>query len=149
MRRLCIGIAVAVMGVLLVPGVAGSAAKGKKRAVDITVKAAVVDSANGSNTVAGVLSGKPTGSGAVVYKTRSSGSDIAATYKAFYAKGTLRGTVLTTPTPQPDGSVSFNGKLQIKGGTGKYRGAKGKDLTVTGTLANNRITFHITGSVRY
>src|SRR3954454_2597575 len=101
MRRLCIGIAVVVMGVLLMPGVADSAAK-KKRAVDITVKAAVVDSANGVNTVAGALSGKPFGSGAVVYKSRSSGSDVAATYKAFYAKGTLRGTSLLTPTPQPD-----------------------------------------------
>ena len=90
MRRLCIGIAVVVMGVLLMPGVADSAAE-KKRAVDITVKAAVVDSANGVNTVAGALSGKPFGSGAVVYKSRTSGSDIAATYKAFYAKGTLRG----------------------------------------------------------
>ena len=147
MRRLCIGIAVVVMGVLLMPGVADSAAK--KRAVDITVKAAVVDSANGVNTVAGALSGKPFGSGAVVYKSRSSGSDIAATYKAFYAKGTLRGTSLLTPTPQPDGSISFNGKLQVKGGTGRYRGAEGKDLKVTGTLANNLIRFHITGSVRY
>ena len=148
MRRLCIGIAVVVMGMLLMPGVAGSAAK-KKRAVDITVKAAVVDSANGVNTVAGALSGEPFGSGAVVYKSRASGSDIAATYKAFYAKGTLRGTSLLTPTPQPDGSISFNGKLQVKGGTGTYRGAEGKDLKVTGTLANNLIRFHITGSVRY
>jgi hypothetical protein len=147
MRRLCIGIAVVVMGVLLMPGVADSAAK--KRAVDITVKAAVVDSANGVNTVAGTLSGKPFGSGAVVYKSRLSGSDIAATYKAFYAKGTLRGTSLLTPTPQPDGSISFAGNLQVKGGTGKYHDATGKDLKVTGTLANNLIRFHITGSVRY
>jgi hypothetical protein len=148
MRRICAGIVVAVVGVLLVPGVAGSAAK-KKRAVDITVKAAVVDSANGVNTVAGALSGKPFGAGAVVYQSRPSGSDIAATYKAFYEKGTVRGTSVLTPTPQPDGTIAFAGALQVKGGTGKYRGAKGKDLKVTGTLANNVITFHITGSIRY
>jgi hypothetical protein len=148
MRWLRIGIAVVVTGVLLTPGVAGSAAK-TKRAVDITVKAAVVDSANGVNTVAGALSGKPFGSGAVVYKSRPSGSAIAATFKAFYAKGTLRGTSLLTPTSQPDGSISFNGTLQVKGGTGKYRDAEGKDLKVTGTLTNNRISFRITGGVRY
>ena len=148
MRRLTIGIAAVVMGVLLMPWVAGSAAK-RKRTVDITVNAAVVDRANGVNTVAGALSGKPFGPGAVVYKSRTSGSDIAATYKAFYAKGTVRGTSLLTPTPQPDGSISFKGKLEVKSGTGKYRGATGKDLKVTGTLADNRIRFHITGSVRY
>ena len=54
-----------------------------------------------------------------------------------------------TATPQPDGTTSFDGTLQIAGGSGKYRGAKGKDLKVTGTLANNVFTFRITGSVRY
>ena len=70
MRRLYILIAVAVVGVLLVPGVAGSAAK-KKRAVDVTAKAAIVAQAGGVNTVAGSLTGKPAGPGAVVYKARA------------------------------------------------------------------------------
>jgi hypothetical protein len=148
MRRLCIGIAVVVVGVLLVPGVADSAAK-KKHKVDVSVKAAVVGTSGNSNIVAGTLSGPPAGAGAVVYRSTPSGSDVAARYTAFYKRGTLRGTSLLTATPQPDGSVSFSGTLQIKGGTGRYRGAKGKDLKVTGTLANNVITFHITGSVRY
>jgi hypothetical protein len=148
MRRLCTAIAVAVMGVLLVPGVASSVAK-KKHKVDVSVRAAVVGTSGNSNIVAGTLSGPPAGAGAVVYRSTPSGSDIAAKYTAFYKKGTLRGTSLLTPAPQPDGSVSFSGTLQIKGGTGRYRGAKGKDLKVTGTLANNIITFHITGSVRY
>jgi hypothetical protein len=148
MRRLCIGIAVAVVGVLLVPGVAGSAAK-KKHKVDVSVRAAVVGTSGDSNIVAGTLSGPPAGAGAVVYRSTPSGSDIAAKYTAFYKRGTLRGTSLLTPAAQPDGTVSFSGTLQIKGGTGRYRGAKGKDLKVTGALANNVITFHITGSVRY
>ena len=148
MRRLCIGIAVAVVGVLLVPGVANSAAK-KKHKVDVSVRAAVVGTSGNSNIVAGELSGPPTGAGAVVYRSTPSGSDIAAKYTAFYKRGTLRGTSLLTPAAQPDGTVSFSGTLQIKSGTGKYRGAKGKDLKVTGALANNVITFHITGSVRY
>ena len=148
MRRLCIGIAVVVVGVLLVPGVADSAAK-KKHKVDVSVKAAVVGTSGNSNIVAGTLSGPPAGAGAVGYRSTPSGSDIAARYTAFYKRGTLRGTSLLTATAQPDGSVAFSGTLQIKGGSGRYRGAKGKDLKVTGTLANNVITFHITGSVRY
>jgi hypothetical protein len=148
MRRLCIGIAVVVVGVLVVPGVADSAAK-KKRKVDVSVRAAVVGTSGNSNTVAGTLSGPPTGAGAVVYRTTPSGSNTAAKYTAFYKRGTLRGTSLLTATAQPDGTVSFSGTLQIRGGTGRYRGARGKDLKVTGALANNVLTFHITGSVRY
>ena len=151
-RRLYIAIAVAVVA-LLVPGLAGAAnpaaAAKKKHKVDIAVKAAVVGSSGTSNTVAGTLSGKPTGAGAVVYKTRPSGSDLAATYTAFFAAGTLRGTTLVTPTPQPDGTTSFTGTLQIKSGTGRFRGATGKDLKITGTLANNILSFKITGSARY
>ena len=146
-RRLYIAIAVGVVA-LLVPGLAAAAAK-KKHKVDITVHAAVVGSSGNSNTVAGTLSGPPQGSGAVVYKTKPAGSDLAATYVAFYERGTIRGTTLVTPAAQPDGTTSFTGKLQIKSGTGRYRGAKGKDLKITGSLANNILTFHITGTVRY
>ena len=148
MRRLCIGIAVAVVGVLFVPGVAGSAAK-KKHKVDIAVSAAIVGSSGNSNTVAGALSGKPVGQGAVVYRTKPSGSDLAATYTAFAKAGTLRGTTLVTPAAQPDGTTTFTGTLQVKGGTGRYRGAKGRNLKLVGTLANNILRFQITGTVRY
>jgi hypothetical protein len=146
-RGLHIVIFVAVVA-LLVPGLAGAAAK-KKHKTDITVHAAVVGTSGNSNTVAGTLSGPPQGNGAVVYKTKPAGSDLAATYVAYYKRGTIRGTTLVTPAPQPDGTTSFTGTLQIKGGTGRYRGAKGKDLKIVGTLANNILTFHITGSVRY
>ena len=151
-RRIHIGIALVVVVALLVPGLAGAAnpapAK-KKRKADITVKAAVIGTSGNSNIVAGTLSGPPQGTGAVVYKTTPAGSDLAATYVAYYEHGTIRGTTLVTPAPQPDGTTSFTGTLQIKGGTGRYRGAKGKDLKIVGTLANNILTFHITGTVRY
>jgi hypothetical protein len=146
-RLLHIAIAVAVVA-LLVPGLAGAAAK-KKHKVDIAVKAAIVGTSGGGNVVAGALSGTPNGNGAVVYRTRAAGSDLAATYTAFYKAGTFRGTTLVTPTAQPDGTTAFAGKLQIKSGTGRFRGAKGKDLKIVGTLANNRLTFRITGSSRY
>ena len=149
MRRLYMGIAVAVVGVLLVPGVASSAAKKKKHKVDITVHAAVVASSGDTNTVAGSISGPPGGAGAVVYRTKPAGSDLAATYTAFYKNGTVRGTTLVTPAAQPDGTTSFTGTLQVKNGTGRYRGAKGKDLKITGTAANNVLTFNIAGSIRY
>jgi hypothetical protein len=146
-RWFYLGIVVVVVA-LLVPGIAGAAAK-KKHKADITVHAAVVGTSGNSNTVAGTLSGPPQGTGAVVYKTKPSGSDLAATYVAYYERGTIRGTTLVTPTAQPDGTTSFTGTLQVKGGTGRYRGAKGKDLKIVGTLADNILTFHITGSVRY
>ena len=150
-RRLHLVIFVAVVAVL-VPGLAGAAnskAAQKKHKADITVHAAVVGTSGNSNTVAGTVSGPPQGTGAVVYKTKPAGSDLAATFVAYYRRGTIRGTTLVTPVPQPDGTTSFTGTLQVKGGTRRYRGAKGKDLKVVGTLANNILTFRVTGSVRY
>ena len=146
-RWVYFGIAVAVVA-LLVPALAGAAAK-KKHKADITVHAAIVGASGNSNTVAGALSGPPQGTGAVVYKTKPAGSDVAAKYVAYYERGTIRGTTLVTPAAQPDGTTAFTGTLQIKGGTGRYRGAKGKDLKIVGTLANNVLTFHITGTLRY
>ena len=103
------------------------------------------------NTVAGTFTGPPYGTGAVIYKTRPAGSNIAATYKGFLTKGTVRGTSLVTPTPGPNGTISFTGTLQVTGGTGRYRGARGKDLQVTGTSnpQENTFRFEITGTVRY
>ena len=150
-RRLYIGIAVVVVA-LLVPGLAGAAkpaAAKKKHRADITVKAAVVGTSGDSNTVAGTLSGPPQGTGAVVYRTKPAGSDLAATYVAYYERGTIRGTTLVTPAAQPDGTTAFTGTVQVKGGTGRYRGAKGKNLKLVGTLADNILTFRITGTVRY
>jgi hypothetical protein len=150
-RRLSIAIAVAVIA-LLVPSVAGApAASKKKHKADVSVRAARVDTQGDSNTVVGTLSGAPLGSGAVVYKTKPAGSQLAATYRAFTAKGSFRGTSLVTPTPQADGSTAFAGKLQVKGGTGRYRGAKGKDLDITGRFdpVTNVFTFSIKGSIRY
>ena len=150
--RLMIGITVAMLA-LLVPtvGSAPGATKKKKHKVDVSVRAARVASSADGTTVAGTFDGKPFGSGAAVYMTRAAGSDLAARVRAFTAKGSLRGTSLVTPAPQPDGTVSFSGTLQVKGGTGRYRGARGKDLQVTGTFnpQENLFTFHITGTVRY
>jgi hypothetical protein len=150
--RLLLGIAgMAVALLVLAVATAPAATKKTKRTVDLVVKAARISTTGDSNTVAGAFSGPPYGSGAVIYKTHPAGTDLAATYKAYTAKGTVRGTTLVTPTPQPDGSTSFTGTLQVTGGTGRYRGAKGKDLKVTGTFvpAENVFTFQIKGTVRY
>src|ERR1044072_9072103 len=103
MRRLCIGIAVVVVGVHLVPGVADSAAK-KKHKVDVSVRAAVVGTSGNSNIVAGTLSGPPARAGGVGCRSTPSGAGVAARYTAFYRRGTRRGTSLLTATSQPDGS---------------------------------------------
>ena len=149
--HLVLGIAVVVLA-LLVPTVATAPGAAKKRrSVDLVVKAARVATTGDRNTVAGTFSGPPYGSGAVIYKTRPSGSDIAATYKGFLTKGTLRGTTLVTPTTMPDGTITFTGTLQVAGGTGRYRGAKGRNLVVTGSFSpqENVFTFSIKGTVRY
>jgi hypothetical protein len=148
-------LAIALLVVALLASAVASApgaTKRKKYTVDLDVNAAIVASNGDRNTVAGTFTGPPYGSGAVVYKTRPGpGGAVAATYTGYHKKGTLRGTTLVTPTPQPDGTTSFNGTLQVTGGTRRFRRARGKDLKVTGTLspADNILHFEIKGTVRY
>jgi hypothetical protein len=151
-RLLLIATAAAIIALFALSAAGSSAATKKaKHKVDLVVKAARVATTGASNTVAGTFSGPPYGSGAVVYKTQPAGNDIAAKYTGYTSRGTIRGTTLVTPTPQADGSIVFAGTLQVKSGTGRYRGAKGKDLKVTGNFvpAENVFTFQIKGTVRY
>jgi len=151
-HRLIARLALAVAAALVLVVAPATGATKKKHSVDLSVRAARVATSGDSNTVAGTFTGPPYGKGAVVYVTTPAANNaLAAKYTGYTAKGTVRGTTLVTPTPQPDGTTSFAGTLQVTGGTGRYRGARGKDLKVTGRFdpRENVFTFEITGTVRY
>jgi hypothetical protein len=135
---------------------AGALAVGGQRVhqVDFKLTDAKVMSGFNTGTSAGVFSGKPFGSGAVVQRvsvTSVSGSVVTTTsrFTIFTTKGTVEGTGRGTRTTNPDGSATVVGTRTITSGTGAYRGARGH-LEVTGTTATNGITTsHWVGSVRY
>lgn len=150
-KLLCVTVLLGVMAVAVAP------AQAAKYNLDSTATInTIFESGNppisGSIDYAGSIKGA-LGSGAILghndFGTPAVG-DFQGTFKAFFAKGTLQGTLQGSGGPAPGGGLSFSGSGEITKGRGKYKGATGK-FTFTGTQpANSTITtFEIDGSVKY
>jgi hypothetical protein len=81
---------------------------------------------------AGFLSDAKHGEGAFTSQGSFSGATASGGLIAFFDHGTVRGSFTFTATAPPGGSVTYTGTTKLKGGTGRYRGAKGSGR-VTGT----------------
>jgi hypothetical protein len=111
------------------------------------------------NTSAGTVTGS-LGSGAVIQKLVITGHPTVTTYTfkvtgtVFYAHGTTRASASGTATAQTNGSAAVSGHGHYTGGTGLYRGARGK-FTFTGTIPPPNPTgpaplvAHVSGSISY
>ena len=111
------------------------------------------------NTSAGTVTGT-LGSGAIVQKLLITGHPTVTTYTfsatstGFYAHGTTKVSVTGTATAQANGSTTVAGHGHYTGGTGRYRGARGK-FSFTGTIPPPNPTVptplvgHLTGSISY
>jgi hypothetical protein len=148
-KVLCVA---AVLGIALV---AASPAQAARYSLDETVTIAVLQSTgsppvSGTSHYAGTVEGD-LGSGAIV-GTNVFGPvpNFEGPLRVFYKKGSLKGKLAGSGTPNPDGSISFSGTGTITKGTGKYKGAKGK-FSFSGTQAADATvtTFEVTGSVKY
>lgn len=152
MRKfLCVSVLLGVMAVAVAP------AQAAKYNLDSTVTINTIGATgsppiSGSIDYAGSIKGA-LGSGALLghneFGTPAVG-DFQGTFKAFYTKGTLKGTLQGSGGPAPGGGLSFSGSGEVIKGSGKYKGAKGK-FTFTGTQpADSTITtFEIDGSIKY
>lgn len=147
--------AVAALLVALLP--AGASALGTdhhSHRIAFTLTDARVTSGPRTGTSAGVLSGRPFGSGAVVQHVTvaSLAGSVVKTKVAFTiytATGSIVGHGRGQRTTNPDGTITTVGTRTITGGTGVYRGAHGQ-VNVRGTSATNGITItRWTGNVRY
>jgi hypothetical protein len=157
-RRLLVAVAFVVLpvmvAVLLPTGALALSAHAKAHGVNFTLTDARVKSGARTGTSAGVFSGRPFGTGAVVQRvtvTSIAGPVIGTkvTFTIFTANGSITGTGRGRRRINADGTVTTVSARAITGGTGAYRDARGH-LTVTGTTAANGITTsHWTGSVRY
>jgi hypothetical protein len=142
MGRLVI-VAVSAIAVL-VPAGAMALSAPRAHPVDFKLYDAKVMSGGNRGTTAGVLSGKPFGSGAVVERiTVTSVNRSVATTKVaftiFTTQGTLEGIGRSTRTTNANGTVTLVGTRTVGGGTGAYRAARGR-LTLHGRAATNGIT---------
>ena len=147
-----------VLVVLGVAAIAATPAQAAKYNINSTVVIADIGSTgsppvSGSADFAGSIKGSA-GSGAVLGHNDFGPTlgEFQGTLRAFYNKGTLKGSLEGTggPNTGPEGGLTFSGTGEVTKGSGKYKGAKGK-FTFEGTQpANSTVTtLTITGSVKY
>jgi hypothetical protein len=103
------------------------------------------------NVIAGTTTGT-FGPGAVVYRTRvGPNNTVVSSFTLMQATGTFRGTATVTQTPGQNGApTTLTGTARITGGTGRYRGARGR-FSLSGQIAadglislrgtNGRVTY--------
>ncbi len=144
------------LAVLAITAIAAAPAQAAKHSIDSSVKIADLETtgsppASGTVDYAGTIKGA-LGSGAVVGQNIFGPlPQFHGPVRAFYAKGTLKGSLEGTGVLNADGSVSFDGTGEITKGTGKYKGARGK-FTFVGSepsVGANVQSFEITGTVKY
>lgn len=147
-----------VLVVLGVTAIVATPAQAAKHSVSATIVNAEIGTtgsppASGSADYAGSVSGSQ-GSGALLGHNDFGPTvgQFQGTFKVFYNKGTLKGTLEGTggPNTDPGGGIIFSGTGEFTKGTGKFKGAKGK-FTFEGTQpANSTVsTFTVTGTVKY
>ena len=99
----------------------------------------------------GTITGRPFGPGTVdIIVTFGDPGTVTGTFEIDAAKGSAFGTLAMNYTIAA-GEIEFTGTASLTGGTGKYRGIRGKDLAATDTNTldgqNGRLT--LKGRVRY
>lgn len=124
---------------------------------DATVRLATISSKGtppapgSSSTSAGTVSRGALGRGAITSKlTFGENLSFTGSTRSFFAAGTVAGTLKGSAKGNPDGSVTFSGSGTFTGGTGRFRGAKGK-FSFTGTLPSGAqvTTLQVKGSIKY
>lgn len=151
-----------------IPAVAGAAAtkKHKPKAHATTIHVAIANInppgaiVQGTQTYAGTADATIGGQsvvGAVRGSNTYAGANFTGTITTFGPQGTTSSTVTGTGAAAADGGLAFTGTATVTGGTGIYKGAKGK-LTFTGTSPAKDAdgdsdsviaSFTATGSLKY
>ena len=99
---------------------------------------------------AGEFAGRPLRTAALLFRNTVANSESNGKAQIYTKRGTIRANTTNQVQPQPDGSVLFPGTFKITGGTGRYRGARGRG-TFDGVLPANSTIFEVTveGKIRY
>lgn len=104
----------------------------------------------GSNRLAGEYKGD-LGSGAFIgTSTFGPPGEFQNKFRAFFKKGTIKGQLSGTGTPNPNGGIDISGSGTYTGGSGRYRGAEGS-FTFQGHQPQDSevTTFQVEGKIKY
>ena len=158
MRKWLSLIAATLTVAVVVPAVAGAAARHHKCSFNLTALTAPVKSTgnpplNGTQTRAEFIDGKLCGkqfhgAGRLLLTFTAPGKGPVVTV-TFGPRGSFSTSGSFTSVRQPDGSVKISGHGKITRGTGVYKGATGS-YSATGTIPpnSNVATLHFTGTLK-
>jgi hypothetical protein len=122
-------VAGALLAVLALAATATGATKATKHKVSDTGTQRVLQSNGNTLTITGAITDKAGGQGATraqVVVSQANPNNLTVDATAFFKKGsvTVRGPIVATP--QPDGSATYAGTVTAVGGTGIWKGVRGK-----------------------
>lgn len=139
-----------VLALVVAPG-AAEAAKKKTRDLRGTIHMAVIGpNGQDGSKFAGEYVGRPLGTAALLFRNTVANNVSTGRGLIYTKKGTIRARTTNQIQPQSDGSVLFPGTFRITGGTGRYKGARGRG-TFDGVLPANSTIFEleVEGKIRY
>lgn len=134
--------------------VLAGAADARAERLRVTSVQAIVATADGGRlTLVGDLAGTFGAEGAAVTKATLVEGGLTATFTIFTARGTVRGRAAVDATaPGTEGvpdSSTYEGSARLVGGTGAYRGTRGRAAVLaTSEPGSNIVTFRLRGTVR-
>lgn len=98
------------------------AAKKKTHRFTEQSRAVLLDANTGIAEITGGQSGK---SGTEIFRFTLDGLNSTGTFDEYNSHGSFYGRLTSVATVQPDGSLTTEANEKIKGGTGRYAGARG------------------------
>lgn len=143
-----------VLAALFVVMVAGaSAATSTTRTIHLrgTIRGALADTATpGKIKIAGTVTDRALGAGAIVFDRASIGVKATSPFTAFATNGSFGGISTSDNTLNPDGTLTIsNGSFVISRGGGKYRNAKGAGTFQGTSDGTGHITLTYSGKFTY
>jgi len=146
MRRGLILIGVLITLGLSLLGASAQAAETTTVKLKSVVFAAQVGSTSGGGSVfAGAVIDRALGHGAIVFSSSAGSTKLHTTFHEYFGSGSIAGAGIVTLAPSSSGAT-FTVSVKVTGGTGVYRGAKGR-MKGAGTLnSQNMIMMKLSGS---
>jgi hypothetical protein len=138
---------------LALAGAGAADARAASEPLRIVSAQAIIGTEGGDLTLVGDLAGTLGSEGAAVTNATLVEGGLTARFTVFTARGTLRGRAAVDATAPgtagvPDSST-YDGSARIVGGTGAYRGARGRATVAATSMPGSIIvTFRLNGTLK-
>ncbi len=137
--------------VIMVAGAPAATSTRKTVHLSGTILGALADTSTpGKLKIAGTVTDRARGAGAIVFDRASIGPKATSPFIAYLTDGSFRGVSTSDNTLNPDGTLTIsNGSFVISGGGGTYRKAKGTGTFQGTSDGAGHITLTYSGKFTY